>query len=115
MTVRLVSLGSAVAIAAAAWFSSGALASSVTNHDTEVRQFTIIEGGQQNQFSIKPGERIDKVCQRGCILRLDGIEDGQYVLSEGTEIVSIEDKVLYYDGAEKRLDEEGVENQAPGK
>lgn len=98
----------------ACWTSAGALASSVTNNDGETRQFTLIEDGKQNQISLKPGERIDGVCLKGCILRLDGVEDGQYVLVDGTEIVSIEDQVLYYDGAEKPRDE-GVENQAPGK
>lgn len=98
----------------AGWSSVGALASSVTNNDDQDRQITIIEDSQQNQISLKPGERIDGVCLKGCILRLEGVEDGQYVLVEGTEIVSIEDSVLFYDGAEKRREEDG-ESDPPTK
>lgn len=111
---KLVCLGAAVAMVMASWASAGALAASVTNNEAEARQFTLIEDGQQNQMTLKPGERIDNVCLRGCILRLDGVEDGQYVLVDGTEIVSIEEGVLYYDGAEKRPDE-GVNNLSPNK
>lgn len=103
-----------IAIAIVCWTGAGGEASSVTNNDGEARQFTIIEDGQQNQVSLKPGERIDDVCLKGCILRLENVEDGDYILVDGTEIVSIENQVLYYDGAEKPRDED-VESQAPGK
>jgi len=106
--------GLVVALATAGWSGAGALASSITNQDDEVRQVTIIEDGRQNQIPLKPGERVDGVCLRGCILRLDGAEDGQYILVEGTEIVSIEDAVLFYDGAEERREENG-ENPTPNK
>ncbi|CFX02862.1 exported protein of unknown function [Candidatus Filomicrobium marinum] len=104
----------AIALMMAGLPSVGALASSVTNNDAEDRQITIIEDNQQNQISLKPGERIDGVCLKGCILRLEGVEDGQYILVEGTEIVSIEDSVLFYDGAEKRRNEDG-ESEPPTK
>lgn len=110
----LVHLGGVIVLAMAGWSSVGALASSVTNHDDETRQVTIIEDGQQSQVSLKAGERIEGVCLRGCILRLDGVEDGQYILVDGTEIVSIDDAVLFYDGAEVRPEENG-ENSAPNK
>lgn len=101
-------------MAMAGWSGAGAMASSITNHDEEIRQVTIIEDGRQNQIPLMPGERVEGVCLQGCILRLDGVEDGQYILVEGTEIVSIEDAVLFYDGAEERREESG-ENPSPNK
>ena len=46
---------------------------------------------------MKPLGSLDGVCLKGCVIRLSDSENDEYEL-EGSEVVSIEDGYLYYDG-----------------
>ena len=83
------------------------LAVSVTNRDDKEHKLTIIEGDAKVDQVLKSLGTLDGVCLKGCVIRLSESENDEYEL-EGTEVVSIEDGYLYYDGPES-----GVE-VAPG-
>ena len=74
-----------------------ASAASITNRDDRDRSLTIIEGNARQAHVLKPAGVVDGVCLKGCIVRIGESENDEYVL-EGSEIVSIEDGYLYYDG-----------------
>lgn len=61
----------------------------------------ITSGGQRSEHSLAAGGVLKGVCSGGCIVTLDGAEDGSYVL-EGNERVAIEDGVMYYDDAARK-------------
>jgi hypothetical protein len=70
---------------------------SVTNRDDKEHTLTIVEGDSKQQQVLKPAQLLDGVCLKGCIIRVGTSENDEYEL-EGSEIVSIEDGYLYYDG-----------------
>jgi hypothetical protein len=70
---------------------------SVTNRDDKSHKLTIIEGDSKKDHTLKPQELLDNICAKGCIIRLNDSENDEYEL-EGTEVVSIEEGYLYYDG-----------------
>lgn len=76
-----------------------ASAAEIENKDGSTYTVTIEEKGQRSTHKIAVGARIEGVCLDGCIVILDGVSDGAYRLPEGNEIVSIEEGVLFYDGA----------------
>jgi hypothetical protein len=77
--------------------SGTAHAVSVTNRDDKDHKLTIVEGDSRQEKVLKPTEAIADVCPKGCVIRLGDSENDEYEL-EGTEVVSIEDGYLYYDG-----------------
>ena len=78
-------------------FTAPALSISVTNRDDKDHKLTIIEGDAKADHVLKPSASLDGICLKGCVIRLSDNENDEYEL-EGTEIVSIEDGYLYYDG-----------------
>lgn len=72
-------------------------AASITNRDARPHTLRIIEGKRPTDHRLQPGGRLDDVCSDGCIVRIDGDADKDFVL-EGTERVSIENDLMYYDG-----------------
>jgi hypothetical protein len=76
--------------------NAAAHAASITNRDDVDRKVTIIEGDTKEDHVLKPSQTLSGVCVKGCTIRLDDIEDDEYVL-EGDDVVSIEDGSLYYD------------------
>ena len=86
----------AFAIVALLW-PSPTLAASVTNRDHKVYMVTIIEGEAKQDHVLKPSLVLEGVCQKGCVIRFTDSENDEYKL-DGSELVSIEDGVLYYDG-----------------
>jgi len=72
-------------------------AASITNRDDRMHALRIIEASKPRDYRLVPGGRLDDVCRTGCIIRIDGSPDKDFVL-EGTERVSIEDDLMYYDG-----------------
>lgn len=74
-------------------------AATVGNKDGNAYKITIDERGNRSTHEIAAGAQLDGVCLKGCILILDGVSDGTYRLPEGNEIVTIEEGVLFYDGA----------------
>lgn len=87
-------------------------AANISNKDGKAYEVTIEERGSHSTHEVAPGESLDGVCLRGCVVILGGVEDGAYRLPEGNEIVTIEEGVLFYDGAIAARPEEDT---APGK
>ena len=75
--------------------SAGAV--SITNRDDKDHKLTIIEGEAKVDHTLKSTAMLEGVCLKGCVIRLNDSDSDEYEL-EGTEIVSIEDGYLYYDG-----------------
>lgn len=74
-------------------------AAMITNRDSRSYTLTIEERGTKSTVEIAAGATIEAVCLEGCLVTLGGIEDGSYRLPEGDEIVTIEQGLLFYDGA----------------
>jgi hypothetical protein len=83
-------------LAITAW-NGAAGAVSVTNRDDKAYKVTVIEGDAKQDHTVAPAGVIQGVCLKGCLIRLGDSQNDEYEL-EGTEIVSIEDGYLYYDG-----------------
>ena len=101
-------LGSAIGLSGAcaagfAWLivtvAQPAAAVTLTNRDDKTYAVEVSANSARRAHQLAPGKSIAGVCKDGCILRLIGIADGEYVL-EGTERVSIEGGLVYYDGQE---------------
>jgi len=98
--------------AAILFFSGSAFAVSITNRDDHDQKLTIIEGGASRDQVLKPEVRLDSICLKGCVIRLNDSEDDEYEL-EGNETVSIEDGYLYYDGPDAPADPGKSDGKAP--
>lgn len=115
----MVSRTHAIVVAAAALLGtalavSPALATvSVTNRDDKDHKLTVIEGdgAAKTDHVLKAGQVLEGICPSGCVIRLNDSEEDEYEL-EGTEVVSIEEGYLYYDGPEGPADNQGA--PAPG-
>jgi hypothetical protein len=70
---------------------------SVTNRDDKEQKLQIVEGDVKKDHTLKPTAVLDGVCLKGCVIRLNDNENDEYEL-DGTEVVTIEDGFLYYDG-----------------
>ena len=86
----------AAAIAALLWFPD-AHASSLTNRDGKDYKVTVIEGKATKAHVLKPSAALEGICTKGCVIRLNDSKNDEYEL-QGSDIVSIEDGYLYYDG-----------------
>ncbi len=83
--------------------STAALAVSITNRDDKQHKITVIEGESKIDHAVKATGVLENICMKGCIVRLNDSENDEYEL-EGTEVVSIEDGYLYYDGPDAPAD-----------
>jgi hypothetical protein len=77
--------------------SGSAGAVSVTNRDDKEQKIQIVEGDVKKDHTLKPAAVLDGVCLKGCVIRLNDNDNDEYEL-DGTEVVTIEDGYLYYDG-----------------
>lgn len=93
----LVSRVSAFGAIAALLMTSAVQAATVANHDDKSTKVTVIEGASREDHVLAPGQAVDGICQKGCIIRLNDSEKDEYEL-EGSEHVSVEDGFLYFDG-----------------
>ena len=80
-------------------FAGSAHAITVTNRDDKEHKLTVIEGEAKKDIPLKAMGVLENLCMKGCVIRLNDSESDEYEL-EGTEVVSIEDGYLYYDGPE---------------
>ncbi len=80
-------------------FADIACAISLTNRDTRDHKISVMEGSAKVDHPLARGATLDKVCLKGCTVRLNDSENDEYEL-EGDEVVSIEEGYLYYDGPE---------------
>ena len=79
------------------WSAPHAAALTITNREAVEARLTIITGALRDSHAIAPGRVLKDVCPRGCIVRL--ADQSEWELS-GTEVVSLEGSVVYYDGEE---------------
>jgi len=68
----------------------------LTNRDTADHAIVITENGADQNIVVKPSEVLDGFCLSGCTIKTS---DGEEYAFEGTEVVSIEDGVMYLDDA----------------
>ena len=75
-----------------------ASAATLRNGDATAHMVKIVRRGKADEeVTVAPGAVRKELCQDGCILRLTGDGNNDYKL-EGTERVSIEGGLVYYDG-----------------
>ena len=72
-------------------------ASTLINADRVNRKILVIQGDSRTPQTLEPGAVIKEICRDGCIVRIDEDANKDFVL-EGTERVTIEGGLLYYDG-----------------
>jgi hypothetical protein len=77
---------------------SAASAITLTNRDTSDQKLIVIEGDKQNELVIKAGEKLE-LCQKSCVIRLPDGEDYEF---DGTEVVSLEEGLLFLDTPEEK-------------
>jgi hypothetical protein len=107
----------AASLFAALIWVPAAYASSLTNRDDKDCKVTIIEGKAAKTEVLKPSAVLQGICAKGCVVRLNDSENDEYEL-DGSEVVSIEDGYLYYDGpAAKAVPkaDDAAQPGAPGK
>ncbi|MEM8972536.1 MAG: hypothetical protein AAGD43_10790 [Pseudomonadota bacterium] len=93
-TVLSLSIGIAIL---SVGFPTAAGASTMVNADRVARNILVIKGSTRTPHELKPGAVMKDVCAKGCIVRIDEDANRDFVL-EGTERVTIEGGLLYYDG-----------------
>jgi hypothetical protein len=94
----------AASLLAVVFVQDAAQAVSITNRDERDHKVTILpEGESPRDQVLKPNGVLSDVCLKGCVIRLNDNGADEYEL-EGSEVVSIEDGYLYYDGPEVPAD-----------
>jgi hypothetical protein len=93
----LFTVAATAATVVASLASGEAHAVSVTNRDDKEQKIQIVEGDVKKDHTLKPAAVLDGVCLKGCVIRLNENDNDEYEL-DGTEVVTIEDGYLYYDG-----------------
>jgi hypothetical protein len=86
----------AVSLTVLVFSSVLASAATLANRDDKDHKVTIIEGDAKADQTLKPQQVVEKICPKGCVLRLNDSEDDEYQL-EPEDMVSIEDGYLYHD------------------
>ena len=89
---RLVALG----LTALVFPGQAADAATIANRDDKDHKVTIIEGEAKADQTLKPQQIMDKICLKGCVIRLNDSEDDEYQI-DPEDMVSIEDGYLYHD------------------
>jgi hypothetical protein len=97
MKIKVRLLATVAATVAATLVCGAANAVSVTNRDDKEQKIQIVEGDIKKDHTLKPAAVLDGVCLKGCVIRLNDNDNDEYEL-DGTEVVTIEDGYLYYDG-----------------
>lgn len=97
MSSSLVSIWGAAALLTS---SIAADAASITNRDDQEQKLTIVEGESITEHTLKPAQVLENVCMKGCVVRLNDSDEDEYEV-EGTDVVSIEEGSLYYDGPDE--------------
>ena len=77
--------------------SAGAV--TLSNNDSKAYKIEIMVKKASQEHELAPGKKLIGVCKAGCVIRLNGSAADDYEL-EGTERVSIEGGLVYYDGEE---------------
>jgi hypothetical protein len=89
----------AVSLTVLVFSSFSASAATLANRDDKDHKVTIIEGDAKADQTLKPQQIVDKICPKGCVVRLNDSEDDEYQI-DPEDMVSIEDGYLYHDAPE---------------
>lgn len=102
-----------VAVSGPAVFAAGV---SITNRDDKEHKLTVIEdeGAKKTDHVLKASQVLEGICAKGCIIRLNDSEEDEYEL-EGSEVVSIEEGYLYYDGPDSPAETPSTTPSPPAK
>jgi hypothetical protein len=73
---------------------SPAYALKLTNRDATEQKMTISENTASREAVLKPAETLDGICNGGCTIQM---QDGEEYEFDGTEIVSIEEGLMFLD------------------
>ncbi len=87
---------------AATFVCTPAKAVTLTNLDTKTHAVEVRTKSARRSHQLPPTETLSRFCEDGCIIRLNDSSDDDYIL-EGTERISIEGGLVYYDGEEADL------------
>ena len=93
--------------------TTAAHAVSITNRDERDHRVTVVEGNAKAEYVLKPSQALNGICAKGCIVRLNDVEDSEYEL-ETNDVVSIEDGSLFYDGPDTTGDQLPAESGKQG-
>jgi hypothetical protein len=83
-------------VAPFALWPASPFAMTLMNRDSAEQTIIIIEGDKQNERTIKAGEKL-QLCEKSCVIRLPDGEDYEF---DGTEVVSLEEGLLFLDNPE---------------
>ena len=86
----------AVCTVVALLMTSAASAAKIANRGDKEVKLKITEGSSRQDVAIPVGGVVERVCQKGCIIRLSDSGSDDYEL-QGSENVSVEEGFLYYD------------------
>lgn len=82
--------------------TSAAHSATITNRGADEIKFLVTEGASRQERMLPAGKSIEGVCQKGCIIRLDDSENGEYELN-GSDRVFVEEGVLYYESSSDQV------------
>ena len=111
---RFMTLHYAVCTAALIFSGIAAEAATISNRDDKEQKLTIIEGETKSDQTLKPQQVLEKVCLKGCVVRLNDSDDDEYQI-DPEDIVSIEDGYLYHDSPDAPADKAPVDQPAAPK
>ena len=105
-----------MAVSLAVLVFSGAVGSAATisNRDDKDQTIAITEGDATTKQVLKPKQVLEKICLKGCVVRLNDGDDDEYDIEAG-DIVSIEDGYLYYDAPDAPTGTAPAPAQPPAK
>ena len=85
------------------------MALQVTNRDTSGHKLVVTENDATQELTVQPSEMIEDICNSGCTIKMSDGEEYQF---DGTEVVSIEEGLLFLDGPGDGLGAD-IENAEP--
>jgi len=94
---------SASALVASLQSATSVQAATLVNRDVGNYQIEVFFKSSRRAYDLASGKSLAGFCPEGCIIRLNGSEDHDFAL-EGSERVSIEGGLVYYDGEETKGD-----------
>jgi hypothetical protein len=74
--------------------ASQAAAMQLTNRDASDHKLVVTEDGASKDMIVKPSQVLQDICAKGCTIKMS---DGEEYEFDGTEIVSIEEGLMFLD------------------
>jgi len=99
-------------------WGAAARATTLTNRDSKAHELTVLYVTPPKTIVLEPSHQVHDLCPTGCVVRLNGSPDDDYRL-EGSELISLEDGALYYDGEQpdaqpSSAESNKIQNPKPG-